>query len=724
MTVYHARPTPASAPTTGQIPALRRRRTLLRVLLALTVFALIGNVLVVEGYLTRETTPYRTSQPTRPFDAVPAAVRDGGPVIDLSGDRPRTYRAPERTIVLTFDDGPDPRWTPRILEVLRRHHARATFFITGTQVLRNTALSRRIVAEGHEVGVHTLTHPEMSGLPRWLRGLERTTTRGVIAAATGRSTTLYRPPYSSEPDAVGNADLPDLRESAGEGYLTVVNDLDSEDWLRPGVEAIVRRATPDNGRGAIVLMHDAGGDRSQTVAALDRLIPRLTARGYRFTTVSEALSGKVAPANPPAGLAETSRGWALTGMVRVAEPTLWLLWLLPAVAGALILIRTALLLSVAAGHAYRRRPSRWSWGPPVTEPVSVIVPAFNEARTIGPAVRSMALSAHPGVEVVVVDDASTDGTADVVRDLRLGNVRVITTPSGGKAGALNTGVAFATHDLLVMVDADTLLEPDAVHRLVQPLADPRVGAVSGNVKVGNRQGLLGRWQHIEYVIGFNLDRRLYDALGCIGTIPGALGAFRRQALADAGGLQHDTLAEDTDLTIAVQRAGWRVVFEPAARAWTEAPTGLRQLWRQRYRWSFGTMQALWKHRRAVFDRGPAGRFGRRGLPLITVFTVLLPLLAPLLDIMSLYGFLVLDRSEAAIGWLVMMAVQALTALIAFRMDDESLRPLWSLPLQQVAYRQLLYLVLLHSALTALTGRRLGWQKLRRTGQVTVPARTG
>ncbi|MEV0895382.1 glycosyltransferase [Actinoplanes sp. NPDC049802] len=723
MTVYQGRPPPPDL-TTGRIPALRHRRSVLRVLLVVTLFAAFGNMLLAQAYLHSEFAPDSAPQAVRPVDAVPAAVRTGGPAIDLSGDTPRTYRAPARTIVLTFDDGPDPRWTPRVLDVLRRHGAHATFFVTGAQVLRDTGLTRRIAAEGHQIGVHTLTHPRMSRLPAWLRGVERSATANVVAYATGRAPAWYRPPYSSEVDAVDNGDMPDLTESAALGYRILLSDLDSEDWRRPGVDTIVRRSTPKGTAGAVVLMHDAGGDRSQTVAALDRLIPTLTGRGYRFATVSEAMARTLPVADHPAGFSRSARGGALVWTVRIADATLRALWLLLAAAGVLILARTVLLVGVGVGHAYRRRASAWSWGPPVTEPVSILVPAFNEAKTITPAVRSLALSAHPGVEVIVVDDASTDGTGDVVRALGLGNVRVIRTPSGGKPGALDTGIAFARHPLIVMVDADTVVEPDSVHRLVQPFADPHVGAVSGNVKVGNRRGLLGRWQHIEYVIGFNLDRRLFDALGCIGTIPGALGAFRRAALTDAGGLSTDTLAEDTDLTIAVQRAGWRVVFEPSARAWTEAPTGVRQLWRQRYRWSFGTMQALWKHRHAVVERGPSGRFGRRGLLLIALFTVLLPLLAPLLDIMAVYGFVFLGRREAAVGWLVMTAVQAVTAAVAFLLDRESLRPLWTLPLQQIAYRQLLYLVLFRSALTAVTGRRLGWQKLRRTGQVSVPVPPG
>jgi cellulose synthase/poly-beta-1,6-N-acetylglucosamine synthase-like glycosyltransferase len=384
----------------------------------------------------------------------------------------------------------------------------------------------------------------------------------------------------------------------------------------------------------------------------------------------------------------------------------------------LTLARTVLLFLFAVRHARRRRAATWSWGPPVTEPVSVLVPAYNEHTTIGPAVRSLAQSRHPGgVEVVVVDDASTDGTAEAVEALGLPNVRVVRVPGGGKATALNTGAALARHDLLVMVDADTVVRSDSVNRLVQPFADPAVGAVAGNVKVGNRRGILGRWQHIEYVIGFNLDRRLYDTFGCIPTIPGALGAFRRQALADAGGLSRDTIAEDTDLTMAVHRAGWQVVYQESAVSYTEAPATLAQLWKQRYRWSYGIMQSIWKHRHAVVERGPSGRFGRRGLPFIASFSVLLPLLAPLLDILAVYGTVFLDRWETFVGWLAVLAVQIVTAVLAFRLDRERLGPLWTLPLQQLVYRQIMYLVLLRSVVTALTGRRLHWQKLRRSGAV-------
>lgn len=269
-----------------------------------------------------------------------------------------------------------------------------------------------------------------------------------------------------------------------------------------------------------------------------------------------------------------------------------------------------------------------------------------------------------------------------------------------------------------MVDADTVFERDSLRRVVAPLAVAEVGAVSGNTKVGNRQGLLGRWQHIEYVIGFNLDRRLYDVLRCMPTVPGAIGAFRREAVAEVGGVSDDTLAEDTDLTIALGRAGWEVVYAEEARAWTEAPATLAALWRQRYRWSYGTMQAVWKHKAAVWRRDER-RIGRRGLPYLVLFQIILPTLAPLVDVFALYGLIFLDPLPVAAYWLGFNVIQLAQGWYAFRLDRESPRPLWTVPLQQFVYRQLMYLVVIESVVSALQGTRLRWQHIARTGDIEV-----
>ena len=674
----------------GAPPPPKPERRMPRALFALVALLLVATVVLVEVYTGAGFSPDGTDPRAGGGAQVPASISGGGPVIDP----PRSSRLPARTIALTFDDGPDPEWTPKILDVLAKHRVPATFFLIGSQVARHPELARRIAAEGHEIGAHTFTHPDLAAVPAWRRGLEDSQAQLAIAYATGRSTSLLRPPYSSTPDALTDADYATVRAVGEQGYTTVLDDVDSEDWRRPGVDRIVRNATPKGDGGAVVLLHDSGGDRAQTVAALDRLIPLLQARGYRFRTVT----GQV---NPPASAAERWRGGALVWTVRGADAVLRLLWALLIVAGGLILVRTLLLFGFSVAHARRRRRSRESETSYVS-PVTIVVPAYNEAETIERAVRSMVAT---GTTVLVVDDASTDDTAAVVS--RIDGARLIRIPSGGKATALNTGVALAQDEIVVMVDADTILLPDSIGEILRPFADPRVGAVAGNVKVANRRGLLGAWQHIEYVIGFNLDRRLYDTFGCIPTVPGALGAFRRQALTDAGGLSTDTLAEDTDLTLALQQAGWRVVYQETARAYTEVPATLSLLWRQRYRWSYGTMQALWKHRR--------GPLARAKLPFIALFSILLPLLAPLIDLMAVYGILFLDWKVTLLGWLAILVVQALTAVLAFRLDHEPLGPLWALPLQQVVYRQIMYAVLLSSAFAALTGRRLGWQKIRRTG---------
>ncbi|MBF9135415.1 glycosyltransferase [Plantactinospora sp. S1510] len=670
-------------------------------------------------------------------DPTPATddLTRSGPVLRLDGPAPVSRSMPAGTIALTFDDGPDPRWTPEILDVLRRHHAHATFFVVGARVNEHPELVRRILAEGHELGSHTFTHADVATLPGWRRDLELGLTRTAIAGATGRYATLFRPPFSSGPSSLTADDATALRGAARTGHVAVLADRDTVDWRRPGVDAIVAAAagipviptgpgtpatasdgpaSPDRGSGAVVLMHDGGGDRSQTVAALDRLLSALTGRGYRFATVSEGLG--MPRSELAASRSDRLRGHALryaqTGAAWLASAMTWLL------GAALLLGLLRLAVQVACAEIHRRRQRVGSPALPrrqILAPVTVIVPAYNEAANIGATVLSLLASEYPALHVIVVDDGSTDGTADIVARMRLPGVRVIRQANAGKPAALNTGIRHARTELLVLVDGDTVFQPDTVYRLVQRFADPSVGAISGNTKVANRRGLLGRWQHLEYVIGFNLDRRTYDVLRCMPTIPGAIGAFRRQALLDAGGVPADTLAEDTDLTMAVLRAGWHVPYEGRAVAWTEAPASLRQLWRQRYRWCYGTMQAMWKHRRALAERGPGGRLGRRAWPYLAIFQVLLPLTAPAVDAFAIYGLFFLPWSHLVLAWLGLLALQAATAAYALRLDGERLGPLWSLPLQQVLYRQVMYLVVVQSVVTALLGSRLRWQRMIRTG---------
>ncbi len=695
--------------------------------LVMLVFA-VG--LLIEGY-TRGVLGENSADEPAPraataADAVPAAISDGGPVISLTGSQARSYSMPARTVALTFDDGPDPAWTPRILAVLRRYRVPATFFLVGAHVASYPGIARAELRDGDEVGSHTYTHVNLAAATGWRESFELTLTQNALAGAAGIRTRLLRMPYSAEPDALTAADWRAVLQAGQDGYLVVLTTLDTTDWARPTVAHIVAAAMPHGGRGAIVMFHDGGGDRSQTVAALPAIIIRLRAEGYRFATVTGAL--RLAAGDVRATTSQRFTGTALVLTQQAADHAVAVLAALLVVASVLTVGRLSVLMVFATAHRRRSRqpvPHGTRYRPGI----SVVIPAYNEAAGIAATIRSMTTTRYPGrTEIVVVDDGSTDDTAAIVQRLEIPCVRVITQPNSGKAGALNRGIAEARGDILVLVDGDTIFQADTLGRLIAPLAAADVGAVSGNTKVGNRRGFLGSWQHLEYVMGFNLDRRLFDMLGTIPTVPGAIGAFRRAALTAVGGVSSDTLAEDTDLTMALSRSPWRVVYAPDAIAWTEAPSSLRQLWRQRYRWSYGTMQAMWKHRRAVTERGQSGRFGRYCLTYLALFHVLLPLAAPVVDVFSLYGLMFLNPAKVVAFWLAFVAIQALAAGYALRLDGERLRPVWLLPLQQIVYRQLMYLVTIQSVITAVIGTRQRWQVISRAGvfaeQPGSPASTG
>ncbi len=692
----------------------------------MAVLFALGVALAVQGYMhhlagiTDDSAPGGGSSGT-----VPDAVSHGGPVVDARGGTVHTVAPADHTLALTFDDGPDPVWTPQILDVLRKHHVHATFFVVGSAAIDNPDLVRRILADGNEIGVHTLTHADLGSAPAWRQQLEVQGAQQAIAGITGHAATLLRPPYSSENDAVTDGTWSAMRATAAQGYLTVLTTKDSEDWQRPGVAAIERNLAPSGPQGQVLLMHDGGGDREQTVAALDSALTTFADQGFRVTTVGDAV-GITSMREASAG--EQISGTAFVWGIRLSDFVITAIsWALVA-AGAVTIIRAVLVIGFAARHrrAARRSQSGRSRRrvdvpvrPEITEPVSIIVPAYNESAGIEAAVRSIAASTHP-VEIIVVDDGSTDSTAEIVEALGLPGVTLIRKENGGKPSALNAGLAAASYDLVAMVDGDTVFEPGTVHALIQPFANPQVGAISGNTKVANREGMLGAWQHIEYVVGFNLDRRLFDVAECMPTVPGAIGAFRRDALLRVGGVSNDTLAEDTDLTMSLCRDGWRVVYQDNARAWTEAPESLGALWKQRYRWCYGTLQAMWKHRGAVLQGGAAGKLGRRGLGYLLVLQVLLPLFAPVVDVFAIYGLIFLDPVRIGLLWLVFLAVQFFMAAYAFRLDNERIRPLWTLPLQQFIYRQLMYLVVIQSVVTALAGVHLRWHRMERYGSLRVP----
>ncbi|MEO3782151.1 glycosyltransferase [Actinocorallia sp. B10E7] len=675
---------------------------------------LLACILLMNGYVNGAV----GEVPRKPADEsgqAPPEVTRGGPVVNAKEDDLRSVRMPRKTVALTFDDGPDPRWTPQILDVLKKHDARGSFFMVGGNVAKHPELVQRVLAEGHEVGNHTYTHADLADSPDWRIRLELNLTQRALSGAAGVKTRLMRMPYSGSPLGTTGAQWQAAKVVGDAGYLVVFTDGDTQDWQHPGVDKMVQSAldSTKGGRGAIIMLHDAGGDRSEVIEAVDQIIATLKPQGYEFTTLAEAL--KLPKAEVPATDQEQLVGQTLVFTQNFAQWLVTALWVLFGIAGAAAVLRLLVLLVFAHLHV-RKVKERNQGRRPISPSMTVIVPAYNEEVGIAATLRSLQDNDYPGeLEIIVVDDGSTDRTAEIVRGLEGDGLRLIHKQNGGKPSALNAGIAAARGEIIVMMDGDTVFQRDTLRNLVQPFSDPKVGAVSGNAKVANRKGLWGRWQHIEYVIGFNLDRRMFDLLQCMPTIPGAIGAFRKEVLDAVGGLSEDTLAEDTDLTMSISRSGWHVVYEETAIAWTEAPSSLHQLWKQRYRWCYGTIQAMWKHRSSL--REP---FGRRCLSYLTVFQVLLPLIAPAVDVYTLYGVLFGDPLKSLVFWVVVVLLQALAAAYALRLDHERVQPLWALPLQQFVYRQLMYLVVIQSLVTVITGNRLAWQTIRRTGTFADP----
>ena len=660
------------------------------------------------------------------FDRLPSPYQ-----IQRTGYRPKL-------VALTFDDGPDPLWTPRILDLLKAANVPATFFVVGENALTQRRLLEREIAEGHEVGSHTYTHPNLALASPRETALELNANQRLFQAYTGRSLRLFRAPYFGDAEPTTADEIVPVAEAQRRGYLSVGLHVDPGDWKRPGAAEIVRR-TIDGVEGGssdfsanIVLLHDSGGDRAQTVAALPVLIRELRARGYRFVAVSELAGLRAGSVNPP--ISKSDRFAAETDLAlfsALGGITIAIKWIF-LVAISLGIARAVLLSGLALTQA--RRESRAVF-PPIDPDtfVTVLIPAFNEERVIERSVRGVLESRDVNVQIIVIDDGSRDRTSEVVRAAfaHEPRVRLLTLENGGKARALNHGLELVEGEIVIALDADTQFEPTTIARLARWFADEAIGAVAGNAKVGNRVNLVTRWQALEYITAQNLERRALARLDAMTVVPGAVGAWRLSAIREVGGYPPDTLAEDQDLTIAIQRAGWRVHYDQYAVAWTEAPESVAALAKQRFRWAYGTLQCLWKHRRVIGSGQPRG-LARVGLPQAILFQILLAAVSPVIDLALIASIVATwfevqahgwaqtstDIDKMLTYWLVFTAIDLLAAFIAFALERrEQWRLLWLLVPQRIGYRQIMYYVVLKALGAALRGPRVGWGKLERSGRV-------
>ncbi len=614
---------------------------------------------------------------------------------------------PQKTIILTFDDGPSA-YTPKILAILRDKRVKATFFVVGKQSLQYKSLDT-IYADGHEIANHTYSHADLSNQPDWRVQLELSLNRLIIESQTNHSTRIFRPPYLGSDSLTSRSK--DLIEKVDQfGYLTAGEDIDSEDWRRPGVERIVKNATAPS-TGGIILMHDGGGDRSQTVQALPMIIDYYQQRGYNFTTISGALGltrDQLMPKLSTGDVVLSALATAVFGAYALASHALYwvILVLIIASFGRMVLVILASLVQ-----------SRRKFLPPPQDdiPCSVIVPAYNEAAVIQSCLRSILASNYRVFEVIVVDDGSKDNTSGLALAIADRRLNVVRKANGGKASALNHGIELARAQFIIAIDADTVFHPDTLRQLMRHFQNPHVGAVSGNTRIVNRHKLITKLQSLEYVVGFNLDRRMGDLFDCITVVPGAIGAFRKSVLQKVGGFTYDTLAEDTDLTLSIKEEGHRIVYDSTAVAYTEAPATVNDLLKQRFRWTFGTMQAVWKHKRAILNPR-YGTLGMIGLPYLLFYQILFPLLSPLFDVAIIIGLLNHQYHLMLISFAIYTAADIIMSGVALKLDGEKLRQLWLIAPQRIIFRQLMYYVIVKSVVNVLKGNLVGWGTLKREGK--------
>ncbi|MFT3903128.1 MAG: glycosyltransferase [Niabella sp.] len=638
------------------------------------------------------------------------------------------YASP-KTLVLTFDDGPDETYTPKILNILSRYKVPAAFFVVGLQAEKNIPLLKREFKEGHEIGNHTFTHKNIAKMSPERASVELKLTRILIECVTGHSTILFRAPYNADSEPATLEELIPVSLARTQNYLDIGENIDPEDWeVGVSADTIVSRVLNDvyKQRGNIILLHDAGGDtREQTVKALPRIIETLQKQGYTFTSLSNLLHKSRNELMPP--IPKGSGYYVIQFNLVLATAIYWIsnfLYALFIVFIILGLIRLGFMMFFASRER-RKEKQRYArqTGDLKNAPlVSLIVPAYNEEVNIVSSLNNLLRQDYPNFNIIFVDDGSKDSTWEKVstsfKDHPI--VKIFTKPNGGKASALNEALRHTDAEYVVCMDADTKLYPDAVSKLMQNFisvdADSMLGAVAGKVKVGNEVNLLTKWQSIEYTTSQNFDRMAYADINAISVIPGAIGAFKKSAILAAGGFTTDTLAEDCDLTIRLLRAGYIVANENRAVAVTEAPEQLKQFIKQRTRWSFGVMQTFWKHRDTLFNT----RYRSLGfwtMPNILIFQFIIPFFSPLADLFMIFGLFSGNAAKIGIYYLIFMLVDASISIAAFLFEKERLSKLWWIIPQRFIYRWIMYVVLFKSLLKAIKGELQSWGVLKRTGNV-------
>lgn len=723
-------------------------------------------------------------------------------------------------IAITFDDGPKPVLSEKIMDALERNRVPAAFFYIGKSIFMHPNIVYDAGRRGFTIGNHSFMHSDNVDRSPNRLSLELHATEYLISRITGKASFYYRPPYLNgigvDPSMNPYLPVPDEIVWVMEnGYNPVGSDIDPEDWLATSKEDVIDRlhtALTDSPNGHILLLHED----QQTLEALDDIVATLRTSGYSIVSLDELLTppqsiqltqslslgstdektkGEVSllqwflykdgdldpylitgtfgiqthealirfqlkhrlisgatPASSagvtdkatraaiasaaPTVLTPLASGKGLPGSLYASEvgnffryayinifPTAHaVLAFMVRFALFLVILRCLVVLTfLTIGHfkktpladiqTLRKKTKRLG--------VSILIPAYNEQENIRATVESVLRSQHARREIVVVDDGSTDKTGDIVRQVISEHmsepIRLVQVENGGKARALNHAMQAARYDVCAVLDADAVLDPDALTYFVQHFSDSRIAAVAGKVGTTQSKYTLDLFQALEYAIGQNIDKRAVSILGAVGVVPGPAGAWRKSAIIEAGGFSSDTLVEDQDMTLTLLRNGKKVAYEEKAVAYTETPHTVKNFLKQRFRWVYGTIQCFWKHKRVIIER-PVSGMSLIVMPNIFIFNILLPLSYPFADSALVFGLLISDWHGLVAPFAIFTAFDVFYAGIGAWPERNRWKLLCVVPLQRIAYRQLLYYSVMRGVVRAIEGTGSGWNKFAKVGE--------
>lgn len=651
-----------------------------------------------------------------------------GPITDIieSESHKKVIRSDfnnEKKVILSFDDGPDPIFTRKILDILDAKDISGIFFLIGDHMFKHPGIAKEVFERGNEVGVHTYSHPDdteviYGDFERLERELDLT--QKLLINEIGKKSTLFRVPRWGAEDEISLNTLMFISYAKVRGYHIISTSLDSHDWKNGNWQNIVNESVNTSG-SQIVLLHDGGGDRTKTIEALPKIIEAYKDNGYEFIGLQDILKDGESAIYEKVGFDEIVYS-------RIVYVELWfnsniyrILQIGYTTSLGVSIISTVLLIIFSTAQ-YVRSSGRKKVSK--TPSVSVLLPAFNEEKTIKNTIESLLKSDYKNMDIIVIDNNSNDSTYKIASKYKkLKIFKILKEKVQGKYAALNRGLFSTNSDIVVVIDADTQVLVSTISEIVKPFEANKTGAVSGNIKVGNLVNTLTRMQALEYVTGLNLDRRAYDLFGANVVIPGALGAWKTSVLKRLRGFKGDTIAEDADMSVRVQRLGYHVAYASDAIAYTEAPETLKQFLKQRERWVFGIFQVLFKNKDIYFST-KKGFLGAILLPYLAFIQLPFLLLAPIIDISAIFLLIKAPMLVVYYFSIYLLIQMILAAITFFYGKDGRIWLILYIPLMRIYYQSFWYFNLYKCFIKAIRGDWVNWNKLEHKGTVELSNELG